>query len=79
MLAVERSGTIVNVVFPTGIDRRDDLDSRDRFYVYYGMADNRIGPAEHCCGEPSCYQSEQGVFAMADVDRHSNRSRRRYA
>jgi beta-1,2-mannobiose phosphorylase / 1,2-beta-oligomannan phosphorylase len=41
----ERSGTIANVVFPTGIDRRDDLSSPDRFDVYYGMADNRIGVA----------------------------------
>jgi len=27
------------------IDRRDDLGSPDRFDVYYGMADNRIGAA----------------------------------
>jgi beta-1,2-mannobiose phosphorylase / 1,2-beta-oligomannan phosphorylase len=31
------------VVFPSGIDRRDDLGLPDRFDVYYGMADNRIG------------------------------------
>ncbi len=42
-LPQERIGTIGNVVFPTGIDRRDDLGSPDRFDVYYGMADNRIG------------------------------------
>ncbi|MGB7266901.1 MAG: hypothetical protein WBC92_15410, partial [Terracidiphilus sp.] len=41
----ERSGTIANVVFPTGIDRRDDLGTLDRFDVYYGMADSRIGVA----------------------------------
>ena len=41
----ERSGTIANVVFPTGIDRRDDLGMPDRFDVYYGMADDRIGVA----------------------------------
>jgi predicted GH43/DUF377 family glycosyl hydrolase len=41
----ERSGTIANVVFPTGIDRRDDLGAPDRFDVYYGMADSRIGVA----------------------------------
>ncbi len=41
----ERRGTVANVVFPTGIDRRDDLGSPDRFDVYYGMADNRIGVA----------------------------------
>jgi predicted GH43/DUF377 family glycosyl hydrolase len=41
----ERRGTVANVVFPTGIDRRDDLGSPDRFDVYYGMADKRIGVA----------------------------------
>ena len=44
-LPQERHGTIPNVVFPTGIDRRDDLGLPDRFDVYYGMADNRIGVA----------------------------------
>ena len=41
-LSQERYGTVANVVFPTGIDRRDDLGLPDRFDVYYGMADNRI-------------------------------------
>jgi len=45
VLPQERQGTIANVVFPTGIDRRDDIGSPDRFDVYYGMADNRIGVA----------------------------------
>jgi predicted GH43/DUF377 family glycosyl hydrolase len=45
VLPQERRGIIDNVVFPTGIDRRDDLGSPDRFDVYYGMADNRIGVA----------------------------------
>ncbi|MFH0907826.1 MAG: glycosidase [bacterium] len=44
-LPQERHGTIANVVFPTGIDRRDDLGAPDRFDVYYGMADSRIGVA----------------------------------
>ncbi len=44
-LPEERDGTVANVVFPTGIDRRDDLGTPDRFDVYYGMADNRIGVA----------------------------------
>ena len=44
-LPQERQGIVANVVFPTGIDRRDDLGSPDRFDVYYGMADNRIGVA----------------------------------
>jgi len=45
VLPQERDGTVANVVFPTGIDRRDDLGTSDRFDVYYGMADNRIGAA----------------------------------
>jgi predicted GH43/DUF377 family glycosyl hydrolase len=44
-LMQERHGTVANVVFPTGIDRRDDLGLPARFDVYYGMADNRIGVA----------------------------------
>ena len=38
-------GTPANVVFPSGIDRRDDLGQKDRFDVYYGMDDFRIGVA----------------------------------
>jgi beta-1,2-mannobiose phosphorylase / 1,2-beta-oligomannan phosphorylase len=45
MLPQERNGAVDDVVFPTGIDRRDDLGSPDRFDVYYGMADSRIGVA----------------------------------
>jgi predicted GH43/DUF377 family glycosyl hydrolase len=44
-LPEECHGTVAHVVFPTGIDRRDDLSAPDRFDVYYGMADNRIGAA----------------------------------
>ena len=44
-LAARAQGTVANVVFPTGIDQRLDLGSPDRFDVYYGMADNRIGVA----------------------------------
>lgn len=44
-LTAERHGIVPNVVFPTGIDRRDDLGTPDRFDVYYGMADSRIGVA----------------------------------
>jgi predicted GH43/DUF377 family glycosyl hydrolase len=61
----EVQGIVANVVFPTGIDRRDDLGRPDRFDVYYGMADDRIGvarldlpehlpegtPADHPAGE----------------------------
>ena len=42
---LECHGTVDNVVFPSGIDRRDDLGAPDRFDVYYGMADDRIGVA----------------------------------
>jgi predicted GH43/DUF377 family glycosyl hydrolase len=45
VLPQERDGIVANVVFPTGIDRRDDLGTPNRFDVYYGMADNRIGVA----------------------------------
>jgi hypothetical protein len=38
----ERHMPIANVVFPAGIDRRDDLGTPDRFDVYCGMADSRI-------------------------------------
>ncbi|HEY3269272.1 MAG TPA: glycosidase [Armatimonadota bacterium] len=44
-LPQECVGTISDVVFPTGIDRRDDIGQPDRFDVYYGMADDRIGVA----------------------------------
>jgi predicted GH43/DUF377 family glycosyl hydrolase len=44
-LPQECHGTIANVVFPTGIDRREGLGSPEHFDVYYGMADNRIGVA----------------------------------
>jgi len=44
-LPAERHGTVDEVVFPTGIDRRDDIGAPDRFDVYYGMADDRIGVA----------------------------------
>lgn len=41
----ELDGVVPNVVFPTGIDRRDDLGMPNRFDIYYGMADARIGVA----------------------------------
>jgi predicted GH43/DUF377 family glycosyl hydrolase len=44
-LAKELHGAVDQVVFPTGMDRRDDLGTPDRIDVYYGMADNRIGVA----------------------------------
>ena len=47
----ERDGLVANVVFPTGIDRRDDLGTPDRLDVYYGMADSRIGVARLVAGQ----------------------------
>ena len=44
-IPMERVGLIANVVFPTGIDRRDDIGMPNRFDIYYGMADDRIGVA----------------------------------
>jgi predicted GH43/DUF377 family glycosyl hydrolase len=44
-LPQERHGVVSNVVFPTGIDRRDDQRGRECFDVYYGMADSRVGVA----------------------------------
>jgi predicted GH43/DUF377 family glycosyl hydrolase len=44
-LPQERHGAVANVVFPTGIDRRDDLGLPGRLDIYYGMADKRIGVA----------------------------------
>jgi predicted GH43/DUF377 family glycosyl hydrolase len=44
-LPEEHRGPLADIVFPTGIDRRDDLGAPDRFDVYYGMDDNGIGVA----------------------------------
>jgi beta-1,2-mannobiose phosphorylase / 1,2-beta-oligomannan phosphorylase len=43
--ADEQVGLVANVVFPTGIDQRMDIAQPNRFDVYYGMADDRIGVA----------------------------------
>lgn len=42
----ETIGTVGDVIFPTGTDRRDDIGQPNRIDVYYGMADNRIGVAK---------------------------------
>jgi beta-1,2-mannobiose phosphorylase / 1,2-beta-oligomannan phosphorylase len=44
-LPQDHRGPRADIVFPTGIDRRDDLGAPDRFDVYYGMDDNGIGVA----------------------------------
>ncbi|MEO9181597.1 MAG: glycosidase [Acidimicrobiales bacterium] len=38
-------GTPSDVVFPSGVDRRDDIGQPERFDVYFGMNDFRIGVA----------------------------------
>jgi predicted GH43/DUF377 family glycosyl hydrolase len=40
-----RRGTFANVVFPTGIDVRNDINQPDRYDVYFGVNDFRIGVA----------------------------------
>ena len=42
----ETIGVVGDEVFPTGLDRRDDIGQPNRIDVYYGMADNRIGVAK---------------------------------
>ena len=37
----ERQGIVPNVVFPTAIEKIED-----RMFVFYGMADSKIGVAE---------------------------------
>ena len=45
-LPEEKTGTVGNVVFPTGTDKRDDIGEPNRIDVYYGMADDKIGVAK---------------------------------
>jgi beta-1,2-mannobiose phosphorylase / 1,2-beta-oligomannan phosphorylase len=68
LLSAERHGIVPNVVFPTGIDRRDDLGTPDRFDVYYGMADDRIGVARIDLPE------HLPTGALADVTLHQGSS-----
>ncbi len=42
----ELRGAVDAVVFPSGLDCRSDIGQPDRFDLYYGMADNRIGVAK---------------------------------
>jgi predicted GH43/DUF377 family glycosyl hydrolase len=44
-LPEECVGLIADVVFPTGIDCRDDIGMPNRYDIYYGMADDKIGVA----------------------------------
>jgi predicted GH43/DUF377 family glycosyl hydrolase len=43
--SIERRGVAADVVFPTGIDCRDDIGQPNRYDVYYGINDFRIGVA----------------------------------
>lgn len=43
--AVETSGIVSNVVFPTALDVRDDIGQPKRVDMYYGAADTRIAAA----------------------------------
>jgi predicted GH43/DUF377 family glycosyl hydrolase len=43
--STQQRGTPSNVVFPTGIDRRTDIDKPHRYDVYHGLNDFRIGVA----------------------------------
>ncbi len=45
-IPTETIGVVGDVVFPTGMDRRDDIGQPNRIDVYYGMADDRIGVAK---------------------------------
>ena len=71
---LECRGTVDNVVFPTGIDHRDDLGAPDRFDVYYGMADNRIGVAR--LDVPATLPHDTAAGATA-ADRDTRHFRRR--
>jgi predicted GH43/DUF377 family glycosyl hydrolase len=50
----ERAGIVPNVVFPTGLDEREDRTAD----VYYGMADSRIGVAR--LAQSAAWQREVG-------------------
>jgi beta-1,2-mannobiose phosphorylase / 1,2-beta-oligomannan phosphorylase len=44
-LPAQQTGLVANVVFPTAVDPRPNLEESDCIDVYYGMADSRIGVA----------------------------------
>jgi len=58
------SGHYFKCSIPTGIDRRDDLGLPDRFDVYYGMADDRIGVARLDLPE---YFTNEGIADKTDA------------
>jgi len=56
----ERDGVVKDVVFPTGIDPRPDVDAR-AYDVYYGMADSRIGCARFDLKASTVAESEESA------------------
>ena len=71
VLHEERRGTVANVVFPTGIDQRNDLGDPDRFghLLRHGGQPYRRGPAE-----PSGTSAGRGAYpAMKDHPKSTNR------
>ncbi len=68
----ELHGFHSNIVFPTGIDRRDDLGSPDRFDVYFGMGDNRIGAAR--LDLPAHLSPEEHADILGPIDNGSRSS-----
>jgi hypothetical protein len=77
---LEREGVVANVVFPSGIDRRDDLGAPECFDVYYGMADYRIGvarldvPATLPHGAATCRSQQEANEAILCCIRSTRRS-----
>lgn len=66
-LPQERDGAVADVVFPTGADRRSDLDLPNRIDVYYVMADSRIGVTR--LDVPVVLLPRAGVAEEQDVPR----------
>ncbi len=69
---LECHGTVENVVFPSGIDRRDDFGAPDRFDIYYGMADNRIGVAR--LDVPRLWPTTGRAMVICDFHLHDIRT-----
>ena len=71
-----REGTPSNVVFPTGIDRRDDIGQPDRLDVYYGINDypDRRRPARRPCDAALTRRSRPAGGPRHMTIRSSNRA-----
>jgi predicted GH43/DUF377 family glycosyl hydrolase len=70
-LEKELHGVVDHVVFPTAIDRRDDLGRPDRLDVYYGMADRSIGVARLMVPEKLELRSVADAPAHAEGGPHT--------